>query len=75
MPETGVGKAHAVIAEAVEDTIETAKRLGKRGSDAAEEFVDDTMQRIKRHPLETVMIAFAAGFVAGGFLCWMAQRK
>ncbi len=61
--------------DAIEESIGVAKSVGKRSSDAAEEFMDDTMQRIRRHPVETVVMAFSAGFILGGFLCWMSGRK
>ncbi len=67
-------RMRSVIADAIEDSIDVAKLVGKRSSDAAEEFMDDNMQRIKRHPIETVVMAFSAGFLLGGFLCWMSKR-
>jgi ElaB/YqjD/DUF883 family membrane-anchored ribosome-binding protein len=63
------------VAEAVENGINMIKRVGKRTSDAAEELMDDTSQRIKRHPAETVVMAFAAGFLVGGFISWLARRR
>ncbi len=85
MPEAGAGRtqgepAHKprnrfVIADAIDDTIEMAKHIGKRSGDAAEEFMDDTMQRIKRHPIETMIMVFGAGFIAGGFLCWLSRQR
>ncbi len=84
MPEAGTAQARGdaehrprmrfVIADALEDGIDMAKIVGKRTSDAAEEFMDDNVQRIKRHPVETVVTAFVAGFVIGGFLCWMSKH-
>jgi ElaB/YqjD/DUF883 family membrane-anchored ribosome-binding protein len=70
-----VSRATSAVAGALEDSIAMAKRVGKKGSDAAEEFMDDTTQRIKRHPIETVMMAFAAGFIAGAFVSWMARHR
>ncbi len=89
MPETVLERAHekfaeqtqrfsratSAITDAVENGLEMAKRAGKRGSDAVEEFMDDTTQRIKRHPTETVIMAFAAGFIMGGFVSWMTRRR
>ncbi len=85
MPEAGTAQARVpetdhsprmrfVISDAIEDSLDLAKLVGKRTSDAAEEFMDDNVQRIKRHPLETVVTAFAVGFALGGFLCWMSKR-
>ena len=82
MPEAATKRAveqvhHAVAAvtEAVDEGIEAAKHIGKRSSDAAEEWMDDTTDRIKRHPAETVVIAFAAGIVLGGFISWCLRHR
>ncbi len=74
-PAHRLSRATSAITEAWETSLEMAKRAGKKGSDAVEEFMDDTTQRIKRHPTETVVMAFAAGFILGGFVSWMTRRK
>lgn len=70
-----VSRTTSAVAEAIESGIDTAKRLGKHGSDAAEELMDDTVLRIKRHPVETVVAAFAVGFAVGGLLDRLIRRK
>ncbi len=70
-----ISRVTSAVADAFEDGLGAAKRIGKRGSEAAEELMDDTVQRIKRHPIETVMIAFGAGVMVGGFISWLARRK
>ncbi len=70
-----VSRTTSAVADAIESGIDTAKRLGKHSSDAAEELMDDTVQRIKRHPLETVVAAFAVGFAIGGFIDCLIRRK
>jgi ElaB/YqjD/DUF883 family membrane-anchored ribosome-binding protein len=70
-----VSKRVADLADALEDGIEIAKRVGKHTSDAAEELMQDTQERIKRRPAETVVMAFAAGFLVGGFVSWMTRLK
>ncbi len=70
-----ISRTTSAVAEAIESGIDTAKRLGKHGSDAAEELMDDTVVRIKRHPVETVVAAFAVGFAIGGFLDCLIRRK
>lgn len=57
--DSQVSRTASAFADAIENGIDAAKRVGKRGSDAAEEFMDDTILRIKRHPVETVVAAFA----------------
>lgn len=64
-----------------DEGITAAKKVGKHTSDAVEEFIDDTAQRIKRHPTETAVGAFTAGLVIGtlfsglGLLGWLMRRK
>ncbi len=70
-----VSRTTSAVADAIETGIDTAKRLGKRGSDATEELMDDTVLRIKRHPVETVVAAFAVGFAIGGFFDCLIRRK
>lgn len=70
-----MSRTTSAVAEAIESGIETAKRVGKRGSDAAEEFMDDNVLRIKRHPVETVVAAFALGFAIGGLADCLIRRR
>ena len=65
----------SVMADVVEDGIDTAKRLGKHTSDATEELMDDTVNRVKRHPVESVVTAFTIGFILGGFVDWLTRRN
>ncbi len=68
-------RAADAIAEAAEDAIGVAKRTGKQFNDAAEELLDDTTQRIKRHPAEAVVATFAMGLIAGVLIGWIIGRK
>jgi F0F1-type ATP synthase assembly protein I len=70
-----VSRAAAALADAVEDSLIAAKRIGKDTSDAAEQLMDDTSQRIKRHPVETVVGALGAGIMLGAFLGWLTHRR
>jgi F0F1-type ATP synthase assembly protein I len=70
-----VSRAAAAMADAVEDSLIAAKRIGKDTSDAAEQLMDDTSQRIKRHPVETVVGALGAGIMLGAFLGWLTHRR
>jgi ElaB/YqjD/DUF883 family membrane-anchored ribosome-binding protein len=51
------------------------KRAAKQGGDAAEEFLNDTTQRLQRHPLLTVATTFAVGLTAGALLGRMIRRR
>lgn len=75
IPIRAVSRAAAALADAVEDSLAAARRIGTDTSDAAEQWMDDTSQRIKRHPAETVIGAFAAGIMLGAFLGWLTHRR
>ncbi len=70
-----VSRAGTAFADAIDEGIDVAKRVGKHSSDAAEELMDDTTQRIKRHPVESLVTAFAAGVFLGGFIDCLIRRK
>jgi len=70
-----MSRATAAVAGALDEGIDVAKRVGKRSSDAAEELMDDTTQRIKRHPVESLVAAFAAGVFVGGVMACLIRRK
>jgi ElaB/YqjD/DUF883 family membrane-anchored ribosome-binding protein len=68
-------RAASAMNEALEDGIGVAKRAVKHGCDAAEELMEDTELRIKRHPVETVIGAFALGTLIGVLIGRFALRK
>lgn len=70
-----MSRATSAMAESVEEGIHAVKRVGKASSDAAEEFIDDAKERIKRHPTGTVAAFFAAGILLGGFMDCLIRRK
>ena len=61
----GVGRMKEVVAGAIDDGIESAKRTSKRGRRAAEDFLDDAKYQLKQHPFETVAISFGIGLGLG----------
>jgi ElaB/YqjD/DUF883 family membrane-anchored ribosome-binding protein len=70
-----LSRATSAMAEAIEESVGVMKRAIKRSGDAAEELVDDTTQRIKRHPVEATAATFALGVIVGGFISWMISRR
>jgi hypothetical protein len=68
-------RATSAIADAIEDGLGVVKRAAKQGGDAAEEFLDDTTQRLQRHLLLTIAATFAVGLTAGTLFAWMARRR
>ncbi|HEY1804425.1 MAG TPA: hypothetical protein VGG45_08075 [Terracidiphilus sp.] len=57
----------ASVADAVEDGLTAAKRAARKGQEAMDDFVGDTSKRVKRSPIQSVLISLAVG-VAFGFL-------
>ena len=68
-------RATSAMAEAIDEGVGAIKLAVKRSGDLAEEMIDDTTQRVKRHPVETVVVTFSLGLIVGGLIGWMASRK
>jgi hypothetical protein len=68
-------RATSAIGDAIEDGVGVVKRAAKQGGDAAEEFLQETTQRLQRHPVLTVATTFAIGITAGTLIGWMMRRR
>jgi ElaB/YqjD/DUF883 family membrane-anchored ribosome-binding protein len=68
-------RATSAVADATKNVAGAVRRAAKQGGDAAEEFLNDTTQRIQRHPVLTVAATFAVGFTAGALLGRMTKRR
>ena len=68
-------RATSAIADAIKDSVEVGRRAAKQGGDAAEEFLDDTTERLQRHLVLTVAATFAVGVTAGALIGWMMKRR
>jgi len=68
-------RATSAVADAIEDGVGVVRRAAKEGGDAAEEFLNDTTQRLQRHPVLTIATTFAVGFTAGTLVGWMMKRR
>ncbi len=68
-------RATSAIADAIEDGVGVVRRATKQSGDAAEEFLDDTIQRLQRHLVLTVATTFAVGVTAGALIGWMMKRR
>ena len=68
-------RATCAVADAIEDGVGVLRHAAKQGGDAAEEFLNDTTQRIQRHPVLTIATTFAVGFTAGTLIGWMLKRR
>ena len=70
-----LSRAASAMAEAIDEGTDVIKHAIKRGGDVAEELLEDTTQRVKRHPVETMAATFALGVVVGGFVGWLVARR
>ncbi len=70
-----LSRASSAMADAIDESVGLIKRAVKRSGDVAEELMDDTAQRVKRHPVETMAATLALGLVAGVFIGWMITRR
>jgi methyl-accepting chemotaxis protein len=68
-------RATSAVADAIEEGVGVVRRAAKQGGDAAEEFLNDTTQRIQRHVVLTIAATFAVGFTSGALIGWMTTRK
>ncbi len=67
--------ATAAVGDAFKDGVETVRRAAKHSGDAAEEFLNETSQRLQRHPALTIATTFALGLTAGTLIGWTMKRK
>jgi ElaB/YqjD/DUF883 family membrane-anchored ribosome-binding protein len=67
--------ATSSMAEAIDDGVGAIRLAVKRSGDLAEEIMDDTTQRVKRHPVETMVTTLAVGLLAGIFIGWAVSRR
>ena len=55
------------VADGVQQGLNSAKSAVQDGRDVVEDFIDDTARRVKRSPIESILLSLTAG-VAIGFL-------
>ncbi len=63
------------VIHAIEDGIEDARRMAKRGRTIAEEVIDDAEANVRHHPLTTVGAATLGAFIVGGLVGFLLGRK
>ena len=68
-------RATNAVADAIGNGVGAVSRAAKQGGDAAEEFLNDTTQRIQRHPVVSIATTFVVGFTAGACIAWLIKRK
>ena len=68
-------RAASAVKDSIEDGVIAARRAARKAGYAATELLDDTKCNVRRHPIETVLVTFAAGIAAGTLVGWMMKRK
>ncbi len=63
------------ISDAMKDRFNSARRFVKESEELADELYDTSTRQIRRHPAESVVLTFAAGFAAGILMGWMIGKK
>ena len=61
-------------AEALDDSLKAVKRTAKQRMNELEDLKDDAAVRVKKAPLATVAVTFAAGLLFGVALGWFSHR-
>ncbi len=68
-------RATSAMADAIDEGTKVIKHAIKQSGDTAEELLEDATQRVKRHPVETMVATFTLGVIVGGFLGWLVSRR
>ncbi|HQZ96838.1 MAG TPA: hypothetical protein PLP21_11015 [Pyrinomonadaceae bacterium] len=71
----GVDELKVKAEHMIDDAVTDAKRLAKKGRYAAEDLIDDTEYMIKKAPMRSVGITFAAGVGLGLFAGWFITHQ
>jgi ElaB/YqjD/DUF883 family membrane-anchored ribosome-binding protein len=68
------GRIRAIVADTVEDGMDTAKRVVRHGLHTAEELVDEAEHTAKRHLGAALGITLSVGIGTGLLLGWIGSR-
>lgn len=70
-----VSKIESILADAVQDSVRSARQAIKHGRCAADDAIEEAQHAVKQRPFQAIGLAFAAGVLAGGFLVWIGFRR
>jgi F0F1-type ATP synthase assembly protein I len=70
-----LSRATSAMADAINESAGVIQRVVKQSSDVVEDLMEDTANRMKRHPAETMAVTFMLGVMVGGFIGWMISRR
>jgi ElaB/YqjD/DUF883 family membrane-anchored ribosome-binding protein len=66
--------ASTAVSEAIEDGKVAARRAAKRSYNRAEDLMDDAAHRVKKSPLQSVVVCFGAGLLLGAIVTRLFRR-
>ncbi len=72
---SGVSRIKSVVTDAVDDGIRSARKAAKQGKAFAQDTIHDARYAIKRKPLQSAGIVFAAGVLFGSFITWVVSPR
>ena len=70
-----VSRLTTTVTQAVEDGFKTAVKAVEQGRQATEDMISDGKRMMRRKPVESAGVIFAAGMLAGAFITWLAGRR
>jgi ElaB/YqjD/DUF883 family membrane-anchored ribosome-binding protein len=70
-----VSKMKSMVADAVEDGVQSALRAIKQGRDAAEDAIHDAKHAVRQNPFQAMGVVFGAGVMIGGLVTWIGSRR
>ncbi len=62
------------VTQAVEDGFKSAVKVYEQGRQTTEDMINDGKRMMRRKPVESAGVIFAAGMLAGAFITWLACR-
>ena len=70
-----VERLKTVVAEAVQEGVESAVKALQQGRVAASDAIDDARETVKQKPIQAIGVVFAAGIIVGSMLGWLSTRR
>ena len=68
-------RATGAMADAIDDGAKAVRRAARQGSDAAEEFLNDSTKFAHRNLWPTIAATLMVGVISGVIIGWMTKRR
>ncbi len=70
-----VSRLSNTVTQAVEDGFKSAVKMYEQGRQTTEDMIDDGKRMMRRKPVESAGVIFAAGMITGALVTWLACRR